>query len=145
MTITVLIGLMIILVIGIALIPTVTTTIEAIDTTESPGIAALLSVLPYVFIVIVLVGAVAWIAPIDEAGSHIPERLKIWRHRKENVTPVDKTIEQVKEDKKTKQTTTKYKPQCKSCKNYTKVNGIPWCLHHDTTRDPFDDTCEHFT
>ena len=144
MAVAVLIGLMISLVVGPALIPTILTTIDSIDTAESPGIAALVSVLPYIFVAIILIGAVAWIGSDGVGKPQIPERLKRWRNKEESTTETNKLEETSTQTKKTQQTKAKYNSQCKSCKNYTKVNGIPWCLHHDTLRDPFDPTCEYF-
>lgn len=61
MLIAVLIGIMIAIVVGVALIPTILTTIDALPTDTPAGLTALVDVLPYVFVAVILLGAVAWI------------------------------------------------------------------------------------
>lgn len=59
MLVAVLIGIMISIVVGVSLVPTILATT---DTVTSPsGLAALVGVLPYVFVAVILLGAVAWI------------------------------------------------------------------------------------
>jgi len=59
--VAVLIGIMISIVVGISLIPTITETIDSLPTDTDAGLLALVDVLPYVFVAVILLGAVAWI------------------------------------------------------------------------------------
>jgi len=59
--VAVLIGIMISIVVGVSLIPTILTTIDALPTDTPSGLEALVNVLPYVFVAVILLGAVAWI------------------------------------------------------------------------------------
>lgn len=59
MLVAVLIGIMISIVVGISLVPTILATTATI--TSPTGLAALVGVLPYVFVAVILLGAVAWI------------------------------------------------------------------------------------
>jgi len=59
--VAVLIGIMISIVVGVSLIPTILTTIDALPTDTPSGLDALVDVLPYVFVAVILLGAVAWI------------------------------------------------------------------------------------
>jgi len=52
---------MISIVVGVSLIPTILTTIDALPTDTPSGLEALVNVLPYVFVAVILLGAVAWI------------------------------------------------------------------------------------
>jgi hypothetical protein len=52
---------MISIVVGVSLIPTILTTIDALPTDTPDGLGALVNVLPYVFVAVILLGAVAWI------------------------------------------------------------------------------------
>ena len=52
---------MISIVVGVSLIPTILTTIDALPTDTPSGLSALVDVLPYVFVAVILLGAVAWI------------------------------------------------------------------------------------
>jgi len=61
MLVAVLIGIMISIVVGVSLIPTILTTIDALPTDTPSGLSALVDVLPYVFVAVILLGAVAWI------------------------------------------------------------------------------------
>lgn len=63
MLVAVLIGIMISIVVGVSLIPTILTSITAVNATgDTPaGLMALINVLPYVFVAVILLGAVAWI------------------------------------------------------------------------------------
>jgi len=61
MLVAVLIGIMISIVVGISLLPTILTTIDALPTNTPEGLEALVNVLPYVFVAVILLGAVAWI------------------------------------------------------------------------------------
>ena len=61
MLVAVLIGIMISIVVGVSLIPTILTTINALPTDTPEGLVALVNVLPYVFVAVILLGAVAWI------------------------------------------------------------------------------------
>lgn len=61
MLVAVLIGIMISIVVGISLIPTITETIDSLPTDTDAGLLALVDVLPYVFVAVILLGAVAWI------------------------------------------------------------------------------------
>ena len=74
MLVAVLIGIMISIVVGVSLVPVIvdsTTGIQVLQwnaasttmttTTLSGGLAALVEVLPYVFVAVILLGAVAWI------------------------------------------------------------------------------------
>ena len=62
MLVAVLIGIMISIVVGVSLIPTILTTVAALPTSTTPsGLLALVNVLPYVFVAVILLGAVAWI------------------------------------------------------------------------------------
>lgn len=62
MLVAVLIGIMISIVVGVSLIPTILTTIDALPTDTPSGLSALVDVLPYVFVAVILLGAVAWIS-----------------------------------------------------------------------------------
>jgi len=57
--VAVLIGIMISIVVGVSLVPTILATTATI--TSPTGLAALVGVLPYVFVAVILLGAVAWI------------------------------------------------------------------------------------
>ena len=59
MLVAVLIGIMISIVVGVSLVPVILEVTTAI--TSPPGLAALIGVLPYVFVAVILLGAVAWI------------------------------------------------------------------------------------
>ena len=60
MLVAVLIGIMISIVVGVSLIPTILTTIDALPSATAPaGLVALVNVLPYVFVAVILLGAVA--------------------------------------------------------------------------------------
>lgn len=59
MLVAVLIGIMISIVVGVSLVPVILETTAAIITPA--GLAALVGVLPYVFVAVILLGAVAWI------------------------------------------------------------------------------------
>jgi len=59
MLVAVLIGIMISIVVGVSLVPVILETTAAI--TSPAGLAALVGVLPYVFVAVILLGAVAWI------------------------------------------------------------------------------------
>lgn len=73
MLVAVLIGIMISIVVGVALVPTIVSTTGNITytainatggsyTTYAPtGVQSLADVLPYVFVAVILLGAVAWI------------------------------------------------------------------------------------
>ena len=61
MVVAVLIGIMISIVVGVSLIPAILTTINALPTDAPDGLVALVNVLPYVFVAVILLGAVAWI------------------------------------------------------------------------------------
>ena len=61
MLVAALIGIMISIVVGVSLIPTILTTIRALPTDTPDGLKALVNVLPYVFVAVILLGAVAWI------------------------------------------------------------------------------------
>ncbi len=61
MLVAVLIGIMISIVVGISLIPTILDTIDSLPTDAPAGLSALVDVLPYVFVAVILLGAVAWI------------------------------------------------------------------------------------
>ena len=61
MLVAVLIGIMISMVVGVSLIPTIVDTIDALPTTLDSGLASLIDVLPYIFVAVILLGAVAWI------------------------------------------------------------------------------------
>lgn len=68
MLVAVLIGIMISIVVGVSLVPVILeTTAVGTSTTPGPlysapsGLQALVSVLPYVFVAVILLGAVAWI------------------------------------------------------------------------------------
>ena len=63
MLVAVLIGIMISIVVGVSLIPTILTSITAANAsgTAPAGLMALINVLPYVFVAVILLGAVAWI------------------------------------------------------------------------------------
>ena len=59
MLVAVLIGIMISIVVGVSLVPVILETTAEI--TSPTGLAALVGVLPYVFVAVILLGAVAWI------------------------------------------------------------------------------------
>lgn len=59
MLVAVLIGIMISIVVGVSLVPTILDTTKSITTPA--GLASLIGVLPYVFVAVILLGAVAWI------------------------------------------------------------------------------------
>lgn len=64
--VAVLIGIMISIVVGVSLVPTILTATAASATTDPlygapDGIISLVGVLPYVFVAVILLGAVAWI------------------------------------------------------------------------------------
>ena len=59
MLVAVLIGIMISIVVGVSLVPVI---LEVTDDITTPaGLSALVGVLPYVFVAVILLGAVAWI------------------------------------------------------------------------------------
>ena len=64
--VAILIGIMISIVVGITLIPTILDTIDSVPTTAPNGLEALIDVLPYVFVAVILMGAVAWISGSGE-------------------------------------------------------------------------------
>ena len=65
MLVAVLIGIMISIVVGVSLIPTILTTINALPTDTPDGLVALVNVLPYVFVAVILLGAVKiWVAAL---------------------------------------------------------------------------------
>jgi len=59
MLVAVLIGIMISIVVGVSLLPVILSVTAAITTPA--GLSALVGVLPYVFVAVILLGAVAWI------------------------------------------------------------------------------------
>lgn len=59
MLVAVLIGIMISIVVGVSLVPVILETTAAV--TSPSGLASLVGVLPYIFIAVILLGAVAWI------------------------------------------------------------------------------------
>lgn len=61
MLVAVLIGIMISIVVGVSLVPTILTTIDSLPTDTDSGLLALINVLPYIFVAVILLGAVAWI------------------------------------------------------------------------------------
>lgn len=66
MLVAVLIGIMISIVVGVSLVPVILETTAAISTgatggSAPAGLVALVGVLPYVFVAVILLGAVAWI------------------------------------------------------------------------------------
>lgn len=63
--VAILIGIMISIVVGISLIPTILDTIASVPTTAPAGLTALIDVLPYVFVAVILMGAVGWISSSD--------------------------------------------------------------------------------
>lgn len=63
--VAILIGIMISIVVGISLIPTILSTIDSVPTTAPTGLTALIDVLPYVFVAVILMGAVGWISSSD--------------------------------------------------------------------------------
>jgi uncharacterized membrane protein len=60
--VAILIGIMISIVVGVSLIPTVLSSIAALPTTADTGLLALVDVLPYVFVAVILMGAVTWLS-----------------------------------------------------------------------------------
>lgn len=57
-----LLGAMLSIVVGVAMVPTVTDSIEAIDTASLPtAVQSLVDLLPVLFVVIIVAGAVAYI------------------------------------------------------------------------------------
>ena len=61
--VAILIGIMISIVVGITLIPTILSTINSSALSTAPaGLRALIDVLPYVFVAVILMGAVAWLS-----------------------------------------------------------------------------------
>jgi len=79
MLVGVLISIMISIVVGVSLVPTIVSSINTARTTiaatpNAPtGLAGLLDVLSYVFVAVILLGAVAWIDLIKGVGSLIQE------------------------------------------------------------------------
>ena len=63
MLVAVLIGIMISVVVGVSLVPTITTSIATVkaDPLTPTALEGLVDVLPYVFVAVILLGAVAWI------------------------------------------------------------------------------------
>ena len=69
MLVAVLIGIMISIVVGVSLVPVIVsttsnvtyTTVSGGTTTAPTGLQALVTVLPYIFVAVILLGAVAWI------------------------------------------------------------------------------------
>lgn len=69
MLVAVLIGIMISIVVGVTLVPVVVdttynityTTVSGGTTTAPTALQSLVSVLPYIFVAVILLGAVAWI------------------------------------------------------------------------------------
>ena len=60
MLVAVLIGIMISIVVGVSLLPTILTAVDA-TSGQAAGLHSLIEVLPYVFVAVILLGAVAWI------------------------------------------------------------------------------------
>lgn len=69
MKIEVLIGTMVAIVVGVNLIPTITQTISSLPAEATTGLGALLGAMPYVFVAVILVGAVAWMENSGSLGS----------------------------------------------------------------------------
>jgi hypothetical protein len=63
MLVAVLIGIMIAIVVGVSLIPTIVGTISSVsdNLTNFPAVGAMLGVLPIVFMAVILLAAVAWL------------------------------------------------------------------------------------
>jgi hypothetical protein len=60
MLVAVLIGIMISIVVGVSLIPTIIDTISALPADTPSSVLALANVLPIVFVAVILLAAVAW-------------------------------------------------------------------------------------
>lgn len=57
-----LLGAMLAIVVGVAMLPTITQTIDELDTTElEPAVESLIDLLPVLFVVIIVAGAVSYI------------------------------------------------------------------------------------
>ena len=71
------IGLMVSIVVAVTLIPTITQSIESIpkDETTPTAVTGLLSVLPYIMVAVILIGAVAWIG--GNSGQSSPSEVTI--------------------------------------------------------------------
>jgi len=85
MWIAVLIGIMVAIVVGVALVPTIVETTNSLPDDTPAGIQALVDVLPYVFVAVIILGAVAWIGHgvmdedakvVGKVGKYI--RVKRW-------------------------------------------------------------------
>lgn len=70
MLVAALVGIMMAIVIGVSLLPVITDSLKQVteDATDEPAVEALVSILPYVFVSVVILGAVAWI------GGGLPGR-----------------------------------------------------------------------
>ena len=58
-----LIGALLAIVVGVTMIPTITDTVSTLDTTTFPaGVASMVDLLPLLFVVIIVAGAVSYIS-----------------------------------------------------------------------------------
>ena len=62
MMVAVLVGIMIAVVVGVSLIPAITSTIANLPSDTPAGLTALINILPYLFVAVILLGAVSWVA-----------------------------------------------------------------------------------
>lgn len=76
MLVAVLIGIMISIVVGVSLIPTILTTIDALPTNTPDGLVALVNVLPYVFVAVILLGAVSKVAALQSNLHRITSQIR---------------------------------------------------------------------
>ena len=85
MLVATLIGAMISIVVGVTLIPTIVETINtatpALEASGNSGLVGLLNVLPYVFVAVILLGAVAWIGGPSSLGDG--EKIKTLKNPKD--------------------------------------------------------------
>lgn len=88
MLVAVLVGLMISLVVGIALVPVIIDAAkDATENTNNGALEAVVSVLPFVFVAIILLGAVAWITSVGEEGGKREEKHREPEHHYEDEIP----------------------------------------------------------
>ena len=103
MMVAVLVGIMIAVVVGISLIPAITSTIANLPSDTPAGLTALINVLPYLFVAVILLGAVSWVARGMGDGGYKSKKEDetYWRDwDKEDKPEVkDPIIESMKEDR----------------------------------------------
>ena len=76
MMVATLIGIMISIIVGVALIPTMLESVEGAEEDLGSGASALVGVLPYIFVAVILLGAIAWIGAVGDDRPSRPKSLK---------------------------------------------------------------------